>query len=176
MLYKLPYADGDLPSPSNQPGISDMAVAMLILDPATGKPTSPGGGAGGAVKIDPLGNTVKLDPLGSSVKLDVTANTIKIDAAANTVKTNDAVLGVSLGGAVPVAPAAIIAAGAFKKHVTILNNHATINMSISFAAAGGPAAITLIPGASITLPFGPTNAISGQAEGAAPGTFVAIGA
>jgi hypothetical protein len=83
--------------------------------------------------------------------------------------------GISQAGLVGATSAQIIAGGAFTAWVTIQNTHASQILYLSFAAtASATNGIALAPGASITLPFGPRNALNGIGS-AASTTFAVIG-
>jgi len=80
--------------------------------------------------------------------------------------------GISSNGTVGTASAVIVAAGTYSAWVTIQNTHASNKLSLSFNAAATASDFTLAPGASITLPFGLANALSGI--GSATGTTYAL--
>jgi hypothetical protein len=82
--------------------------------------------------------------------------------------------GVSVKGTAGTTSAAIIAAGAFKGWVTIQNTHASQTLFVSFTAPATATDIAILPGAGLTLPFGPTNALNGIGS-AAGTTFAAVG-
>jgi hypothetical protein len=83
--------------------------------------------------------------------------------------------GVSSNAVVGVASTQIVAAGAYSGQVTIQNTStAAQNVHIAIGAAATLLDFKLVPGASITLPFGPTNAIFAIASAAA-GAVAIIG-
>jgi len=82
--------------------------------------------------------------------------------------------GVSVKGAAGTTSTAIIAAGAFAGWVTIQNTHASQTLFVSFTAPATATDIAILPGAGLTLPFGPTNALNGIGS-AAGTTFAAVG-
>jgi hypothetical protein len=82
--------------------------------------------------------------------------------------------GVSTKGTVGTTSAAIIAAGAFTGWCTIQNTSATNTLFVSFTAPATATDIAILPGAGLTLPFGPTNALNGIGS-AAGTTFAVIG-
>ncbi len=83
--------------------------------------------------------------------------------------------GVSTSGTVGTTSAALIPAGTFSNSATIQNTHATQTLTLSFNTTALATDIKLGAGASITLPFGPTNALYGLGSGAGT-TWAAIGA
>ena len=80
--------------------------------------------------------------------------------------------GVSTKGTLGATSAAIITAGQFVGWVTVQNTHATYTLFVSFTAPATATDIAIQPGASLTLPFGPTNALNGF--GSATGTTWAV--
>lgn len=82
--------------------------------------------------------------------------------------------GKSASGTVGATSAAIVAAGAYTGWVTVQNTHATQILYISFSATATTADLAIAPGAAMTLPFGPTNALSGIGSGAAT-SFAVVG-
>lgn len=82
--------------------------------------------------------------------------------------------GVSVKGSVGTTSAAIIAAGQFAGWVTVQNTHATNTLFVSFTAPATATDIAILPGAALTLTFGPTNALNGIGSAAAT-TFAAVG-
>lgn len=82
--------------------------------------------------------------------------------------------GASSNGSVGAASAVIVPAGTYAAWVTIQNTHATQKLSLSFAATATTSDFTLAPGASLTLPFGPANALNGIGSGATT-TYALIG-
>ena len=82
--------------------------------------------------------------------------------------------GVSMSGTVGTTSAVIIPAGTYQNSVTVHNTSAN-TLNLSFNASAVATDFKLAAGASITLPFGPSNALS--ALGSAAGTtWAAIGA
>jgi hypothetical protein len=150
MYFKLPYATGDLPSPPNEPGISDMAVGMIVLDPKTGSPASLGTPSTGAAPGNP--------------QTGVSSNGIVINQA----------LKVGTGGT-----DVVVKGGVYKNSVTIKNIDSEGNsLYISFTPPAGLYDTVLAKGESITLPFGPINDLYGISSGAGGETceFTVIGA
>jgi hypothetical protein len=82
--------------------------------------------------------------------------------------------GISLNGSVGTTSAVIIPAGTFSTWVTLQNTHASQTLNVSFISPVTTADISLAAGASITLPFGPGNALNGLGS-AAGTTWAAIG-
>ncbi|WP_035939430.1 hypothetical protein [Caballeronia glathei] len=82
--------------------------------------------------------------------------------------------GVSAKGTVGTTSAAIIAAGAFAGWVTVQNTSPANTLFVSFTAPATATDIAILPGAALTLPFGPTNALNGIGS-AAGTTFAAVG-
>lgn len=82
--------------------------------------------------------------------------------------------GASLTGTVGTASAAIIAAGAYKGWATVQNTHAANTLYVTFGATATTADFAIAPGAALSLPFGPTNALNGIGSGAGT-TFSVIG-
>lgn len=87
--------------------------------------------------------------------------------------TGPAVIGVSANGTVGATSATLIAAGQYSGWVTIQNT-GTGTLYISFNATATTAGIAILAGAAMTLPFGPTNALTGIGS-AAGVTWAAIG-
>lgn len=83
--------------------------------------------------------------------------------------------GISSNSSVGNASAQIIAAGTFTQSVTIENTHAAQTLSVSFNNPATAADFTIQPGAALTLPFGPTNALFAIGSAAAT-TFALVGA
>jgi hypothetical protein len=82
--------------------------------------------------------------------------------------------GVSTSGTVGTTSGTIVAAGAYKGWVTIQNTHASNVLYVSFKAAATATDFAIYPNSALTLPFGPTNALSGLGSGAGT-TFATIG-
>jgi hypothetical protein len=83
--------------------------------------------------------------------------------------------GISLSGNVGTTSAVIAPAGEFQQSVTVQNTHASNSLYLSFNANATTSDLKLAPGASITLPFGPSNALSALGS-AASTTYAIIGA
>lgn len=83
--------------------------------------------------------------------------------------------GISLSGTVGAASAVIVAAGVFQSAITIQNTHASQSLNLSFNASALTTDFKLAAGASITLQFGPSNALSAIGSGAGT-TWAVIGA
>lgn len=83
--------------------------------------------------------------------------------------------GVSGFGSAGVASAVAIAAGVYANSVTIKNTHATGILYLAFGASATLDGFKLSPGESLSLPFGPTNALHAIASAAAT-TYTIIGA
>jgi hypothetical protein len=81
--------------------------------------------------------------------------------------------GVSATGSVGTTSATIMTAGAFTGWVTIQNTSANI-LYVSFTSPATTSSTALAAGVSITLPFGPTNALFGIGSATAT-TFAVIG-
>jgi hypothetical protein len=82
--------------------------------------------------------------------------------------------GVSIdGGSVGTTASTIITAGKYTGWVTIQNTSAANTLYISFGTAT-TGSFAIAPGASLTLQFGPTNALSGVGS-AANTTFATVG-
>ncbi|WP_175785401.1 hypothetical protein [Burkholderia ambifaria] len=86
--------------------------------------------------------------------------------------TGPAEAGISGSGSVGTSSAQIIAAGAYKGWVTVQNTHASNTLYVSFGATATTSGFAIAPGAALTLPFGPTNALNGI--GSAAGTTFAV--
>jgi hypothetical protein len=82
--------------------------------------------------------------------------------------------GVSASNSVGTTSAQLIAAGAYKGWVTVQNTHATQTLYVSFGATATTADFAIAPGAALSLPFGPTNALNGIGSGAGT-TFAVVG-
>jgi hypothetical protein len=82
------------------------------------------------------------------------------------------IAGVSVKGTVGTTSAEIIAAGAFVGWMTVQNTHASNTLFVSFTTPATATDIAILPGAGLTLPFGPTNALNGI--GSAAGTTFAV--
>jgi hypothetical protein len=82
--------------------------------------------------------------------------------------------GVSLSGTVGITSAVIVPAGTLSAGATIMNTHASQTMTLSFNANALATDFKLGAGASITLPFGPTNALYALGSGAGT-TYAVIG-
>lgn len=82
--------------------------------------------------------------------------------------------GISSNSSVGTSSAVIVPAGTYSAWVTIQNTHATQKLSLSFTNPATTSDYTLVPGASITLPFGLANALYGIGSGAAT-TYALIG-
>lgn len=82
------------------------------------------------------------------------------------------ITGLSATGTVGTTSAAVIAAGAYKGWATVQNTHASNMLYVSFGATATVADFAIAPGAALTLPFGPTNALNGI--GSAAGTTFAV--
>ncbi|WP_027798259.1 hypothetical protein [Paraburkholderia dilworthii] len=80
--------------------------------------------------------------------------------------------GVSASGTVGTTSAQLVAAGAYKGWLTVQNTHASNTLYASFGATATTSDFAIAPGAALTLPFGPTNALSGVGSGA--GTSFAV--
>lgn len=107
------------------------------------------------------------------------ANKMQI-AADGSLKTSQSSLaasraGISSNNSAGVASAQILAAGVYLNNVTIQNTHATQTLNLSFTNPATVNDFRLAAGASITLPFGPSNALYAIASGAAT-TYAIIGA
>lgn len=85
------------------------------------------------------------------------------------------VTGVSTSGTVGTAGTdVVLAAGTFKGSGTIENTHATQTLYLSFNTPATVNDIKVAPGSTITIPFGPTNALYGIGSGTGT-TFAAVG-
>lgn len=82
--------------------------------------------------------------------------------------------GKSANGTVGTASAVIVAAGTYTGWITVQNTHATQILYISFNATATTSDLAIAPGAAMTLPFGPTNALTGIGSGAAT-SFAIVG-
>lgn len=83
--------------------------------------------------------------------------------------------GVSLKGSVGTSVSQLLAPASFKNWLTIQNTHASQSLAISFVASVAVGSdFTLAPGAALTLPYGPLNALYGIGSGAGT-TFAIIG-
>ena len=82
--------------------------------------------------------------------------------------------GASASGSIGTTSAVIVAAATFKGWVTIQNTHASQILYVSFGATAATSDFAIYPGAALTLPFGPTNALHGIGSGAAT-TYSVIG-
>lgn len=88
---------------------------------------------------------------------------------------NSSQTGISQSGFVGTTSAQVVAAGAFSSWVTIQNTHASQILYLSFAVTATTTnGIALNPGAFLTLPFGPKNALNGIGSGAST-TFSVVG-
>lgn len=81
--------------------------------------------------------------------------------------------GSSLSGSVGAANAVLIPKNTYSAWVTIQNTHATQTLNLSFGTATA-ADFKLAAGASLTIPYGLANDLSGFGSGAAT-TWAAIG-
>jgi len=84
------------------------------------------------------------------------------------------VSGASVSNSVDATSAEIIAAGTYKGWVTLQNTHASNTLYVSFGATATINDFAILPGAALTLPFGPTNALQGIGSQNAT-TFAHIG-
>lgn len=83
--------------------------------------------------------------------------------------------GISQSGFVGTNSFQIVAAGTFSSTLTIQNTHATQTLYVGFApTVSSTNGFMLAPGAFLTLPFGPTNALNGLGSGSNT-TFSVIG-
>lgn len=82
------------------------------------------------------------------------------------------ITGASLKGSVGTTSAAIVAAGAYAGWVTVQNTSASNTLFVSFTAPATATDFAIAPGAALTLPFGPSNALNGV--GSAAGTTFAV--
>lgn len=89
--------------------------------------------------------------------------------------TGPSVNGISQSGLIGTTSGQIIAAGAYVGWVTVQNTHASQILYVTFGAtATTTASFPIQPGAALTLPFGPKNALNGIGSGANT-TFTVIG-
>jgi hypothetical protein len=82
--------------------------------------------------------------------------------------------GVSANGTVGTTSATLIPAGHYTGWMTIQNTGATGTLFISFKATTATTDLAIQPGAAMTFPFGPTNALTGIGS-AAGVTWAAVG-
>jgi hypothetical protein len=83
--------------------------------------------------------------------------------------------GISQSGFVGTTSFQLVASGTFTSSLTIQNTHASQTLYVGFATTVSPSnGFMLIPGASLTLPFGPTNALNGVGSGSNT-SFIVIG-
>ncbi|MDR6421292.1 hypothetical protein J2801_003580 [Paraburkholderia phenoliruptrix] len=82
--------------------------------------------------------------------------------------------GVSSSNSVGTTSAPLIAAGTYKGWVTVQNTHTSQILYVSFGATATTSDFAIAPGAALSLPFGPTNALNGVGSGAGT-TFAVVG-
>jgi len=150
MYFKVPFAPGDKPSPPNEPGISDMVVGVVVLDPSTGSPASLGTPSTGAAPGNP--------------QAGVSSNGVVINTALSVGTAGDDI---------------VVNAGVYKSSVTVKNIDKEGNkLYLSFNNPAGLYDFELDVGESLVLPFGPINNLYGKSSGSGGETceFAVIGA